>query len=169
MENLTGFNSFKDKKHGSKLNEGVVKIGNAYVVSDVEIPVSLVNAFIKKVKDESGRNLREIFSDNDVAYRLLKYCVENNMIIDNLPSSIVLGDGTGNVEVTDDMGGQVQQSGQTPQTQAQAQAQPQTQTQAQPVVQTPPAAQQTAQTGATQTQKTVQEIPAQETGGIQEI
>lgn len=162
MENLTGFNNFKDKKHGSKLNEGVIKIGNAYVLSDIEVPVSLVNAYIKKVKDETQRNLREMMSDSDVAYRLLKYCVENNMIIDNLPSSIVLGEEAGNVEVTDDMGGQIQASGQTqPQTQPAAQTQP--------VAQTPPAAQQTAQPNATQTQKTVQEIPAQETGGTQEI
>jgi hypothetical protein len=161
MENLTGFNNFRDKKHGSKLNEGVIKIGNAYVLSDIEVPVSLVNAYIKKVKDETQRNLREMMSDSDVAYRLLKYCVENNMLIDNLPSSIVLGEEAGNVEVTDNMGGQIQASGQTPQTQPAAQTQP--------VAQTQPAAQQTAQPGATQTQKTVQEIPAQETGTIQEI
>lgn len=149
MENLTKFEEFKNKKHGSKLNEGVIKIGNDYVVSDIEVPASLVNSYIKKVKDETSKNLREMWSDQDIVHRLVKYCIENHLQIDNLPSSIVLG-------------GEASEEIEVQETQPEAPIQPQdiqaepvqTQTQSQPEVQA-------------QTAQTAQEIPATETDAAQ--
>lgn len=131
MENLTNFDDFKNKKHGSKLNEGVIKIGNEYVLSDVQIPVSLVNSYIKKIKDESGKNLREMMSDQDVAYRLVKYVIENYLQIDNLPSNVVLGDdASASIEVNDTESQIPPQGVQGQETQTQTQIQDtQTQTQ----------------------------------------
>lgn len=116
MENLTQFKDFKNKKQGAKLNntinEGVIKIGNEFILSDIALPVSLVNSYIKKVKDSTGKNVREMLSDQDVAARVLKYVVENFAQIDNLPESIILGEPENAEEV------QVQQTqGQPAQTQ----------------------------------------------------
>jgi len=144
MENLTKFDDFKNKKHGSRLNEGVIKIGNEYVVSDIQVPVSLVNSYIKKIKDETGKNVRDFMSDYDVAFRLVNYSIENHLQIDNLPASVVMGDAAPeSIEVTD--------------TPAQQNAQPQAQAQD---VQAQPKEE-------TQTDKTAQEVPATETGTAQ--
>ena len=162
MENLTKFDDFKNKKHGSKLNEGVIKIGNEYVLSDVQIPVSLVNSYIKKIKDESGKNLREMMSDQDVAYRLVKYVIENYLQIDNLPSNVVLGDdASANIEVNDTESQVPPQGVQGQETQTQTQIQD-TQTQTQDTQ---------TQTQDTQTQSqvdsTVNDIQSSETQGGQ--
>ena len=158
MENLTKFEQFKNKKNGTKLNEGVVKIGNSYVVSDIEVPASLVNSYIKKVKDETGKNLREMFSDQDVVFRIIKYCVDNYLQIDNLPASIVTGEDVAEeVEVQDTQAQEPIQSQDSQAEPVQTDAQGQAQGQAQP---------QAAQGQAAQGQaaQTAQEIPATETG-----
>jgi hypothetical protein len=125
MNNLTKFDEFKNKRTGKKLNEGVVKLGNEYIISDIEVPVSLVNAFVKKVKDEANLDLRSSFSDQDIAYRVTKYCIDNFLQIDNLPVSIITGE-------SDDAAQAQPQSQTQPQTQTQTDTQSQTQTQTQP-------------------------------------
>lgn len=153
MENLTNFDSFKNKKHGSKVNEGVIKIGNDYIVSDIQIPVSLVNSYIKKIKDETGKNLREMLSDSDVAHRLVAYCIGNYLQIDNLPANIIIGDESSAAVEVQETPAETQTQTQTqPQSQAPAETQPQSQSPA------------PAQGEATQVQKTAQEIPATEGG-----
>lgn len=158
MNNLTEFNKFRNKKDGSKLNEGVIKIGNDYIISDIELPASLVNSYIKKVKDERGKDLREMMADQDVAMRLVKYAMENFMQIDNMPTSIVLGEEEEDIDVQDT---QAQTQPQT-QTQGQPQGQPQPQTQGQPQSQGQPQGGQ--ETQGQSPQQTTQEIPSQEGG-----
>ena len=160
MENLTKFDDFKNKKQGNKLNEGVIKIGGDYILSDIAVPVSLVNSYVKKIKDETGKNVREMMSDLDVAYRLGKYCMENYMEIENLPASILLGesDTNGGLEVQE-----TQPAQETPAQESPAQETPAQETQ--PVQETP--AQQTpAQPNAEQA---AQNIPSGEEPSPQAI
>jgi len=131
MDFIKDFDKFKTSKN---LNESVMKIDDVYKVKAViDVPQSLINAIVRKVKDESEKNAREFWSDIDIAQEIVKYLTTNFMNIENLPASILMGE----TEVSAQ-----------PVAQPQAQAQP-VQAQAQPAAQEPaaqePAAQEPAQ------------------------
>lgn len=134
MDFIKDFDKFKTSK---SLNESVMKIDDVYKVKAViDVPQSLINAIVRKVKDESEKNAREFWSDIDIAQEIVKYLTTNFMNIENLPASILMGE----TEVSAQPVAQ-------PQAQAQPEAQPQAQ--AQPAAQEPasqePAAQEQAQ------------------------
>jgi hypothetical protein len=138
----------KTNKNVNKINENSVKIGDNWEVTDTfSIPVSLVNAYAAKIKNETGQNLRDTSADAVTAERLVRYLIDNYLNIENLPTSIFLGD--------DSKGAQVE-----PQMQTQPQMQPQMQTQPPEEIQS-----QEIQTPQGQAEATAQEIPAQEGGG----
>lgn len=129
MEFLKEFEKFRTNKD---LNESaIMKIDDVYKVKAViDVPQSLINALIRKVKDESEKNAREFWSDIDIANEVVKYISTNFMNIENLPASILMGE-------TD----LAAQPAATAQPEAQAQpAQP-----AQPAVEAQPEAQPAAQ------------------------
>jgi len=94
MKNIINMNEFKNKKVGAVLKESTVnKIGDNWLVNiDVPVPVSLINAFIKKVKDESGQNLRDTSGDQQIADKIANYIVNSYLNIENLPVSLAIGD-----------------------------------------------------------------------------
>ena len=96
MKNLTEYNDFKNRKSGLEstetVNEGAQLFddGNVWKVrTRVEIPASLINAYIKKVKDESGENVRAKWSDQELAEEITKYVTTSYLTIENLPTTIV--------------------------------------------------------------------------------
>lgn len=162
MKNLHDLKTFQSMKKTSALSgnekvyESVNKIDDNWAVEDsILIPVSLVNAYVTKVKNESGQNLRDRLSDQRIAEELVKYLVNNYINIENFPASIVLGD-----EFT--KGAQVEPQMQP---QMQPQSQPQSQPQMQPQGQPEEIQSQEIQTPQGQAEATAQEIPAQEGGG----
>ena len=94
MENIKDFKGFKGMKRGSSLiTENAVSNGDAWkIISPIEIPKSIVKAYIKKVKDESGQNLSETFGEVNLAEMIVSYVLNTFTKIENLPSSIALGD-----------------------------------------------------------------------------
>lgn len=89
-KNITPFNQFKDIKNG-KVSEMVEPINDMYRVSlDVDVPKSLINTFIKKVKDETTRDLRQSKSEMQLAEKIVQYVNENFIVIENLPVSMVV-------------------------------------------------------------------------------
>ena len=107
VNNIYGFDDFKGKKKLSiqesknddttkvaedKINEMVDAIDDFYRVSvDVDLPKSLVSTFIKKVKDQTGKDLRADMGEKRLAERLVQWANENYLNIENLPVEIVTG------------------------------------------------------------------------------
>ena len=127
------------------------------------IPVSqsLVNSFIKKVKDETGVDAREKWSNEDVAEMIAQHVSSSFLNIENIPSDVVTGTGSKSPVQTE-----------IPQAQTTVQETPSEDAQTAPAqaqtaqVQTAPAQAQTTsaqgQTAQPQVQKTAAQIPAQE-------
>lgn len=140
MKNLNEFNKFKNLKKG-KLNEDVIPQGDIFKVwTSIDVPVSLINGYMKKVKDETGEKLEDRFGKSQIAEMLISYLTQSFLNIENFPTTIVTGEAT------------------KVQPQAQAQVQPQTQVQE-------PQAQPQGQN--IQAQATAQEIPAAQGGQAQ--
>ena len=128
MNHIRKFSSYKSKKNGTKVvKESVLQVDDTYKVRViVDVKKSFVNSYIKKVGDNTQKNLRDFYSDMDIVEELVKHVVETNMNVDTIPATILVG------------GSQTQPQAQI---QGQPQAQPQAQMQAQPQaqVQTEPA------------------------------
>jgi hypothetical protein len=171
MKNTIDFRSFRNKRKG--INESVIALDDMYKVrTSIEVPASLVNAYIKKVKDESGKNIRQMYSDMDLAEEIANYIASNFMAIENIPVSIVMGTESKAVQAQSQPQAQAQ-GGLQAQLGIQPQAQPGAQPQAQPGAQPPmPQAQPGAQPpmpqapmpqgGAQAPARTAQQIPPQE-------
>jgi hypothetical protein len=92
----------------------------------IDIPQSLINAYVKKVKDTTGKNLRQFFGDVDIAEEIVKFINMNNLDVEKIPGNAI-------------MGGQVQ--AQTTQSQPEPQAQTEVQTQSEVQIEAQPEAQ----------------------------
>jgi len=89
-KNITPFQKFKDIKNATPIQEMVEPINDMYRVSlDVDVPKSLINAYIKKVKDETNKDLRQSKSEMQLAEKLVQYVNENYLVIENLPVEMV--------------------------------------------------------------------------------
>jgi hypothetical protein len=124
MNHIRKFLSYKSKKNGvDVVKESVLQVDDTYKVRViVDVKKSFVNSYIKKVSDNTQKNLRDFYSDMDIVEELVKHVVETNMNVDTIPATILVG------------GSQVQPQAQM---QVQPQAEPQDEPQAQ--VQTEPA------------------------------
>ena len=145
MKHIRTFESYRIKKNREEIiKESVLQVNDIYKVKTmIDIPQSLINAYVKKVKDTTGKNLRTFFGDVDIAEEIVKFINMNNLDVEKIPGGALMG------------GGQSQ-------TQTQPQAQPQVQVEAQPQAQTQEAPQ--AQAQPAQTEKApaqAQEAPAQ--------
>jgi hypothetical protein len=157
MKHLRELNNFSNNG-GKMIKESVRLIDDKFLVlKEIEIPKSLVSAYVKKVKDDSGQDIKSFYGDEILAEKIISYITSNLINIDNLPVSIVLGDAQ-KVQTQPIQVGQPQG-----QVQGQSQGQPQGQTQGQQQGQTQG---QTQGQGQQSAQQTAQEIPAQE-GGTQ--
>ena len=128
MNHIRKFQSFrKGKKREEIIQEAVFQVNDIYKVkTTIDIPQSLINAYVKKVKDNTGKNLRQFFGDMDIAEEIVKFVAQTGLDADNLSPTALVGGAQGQSQ------GQSQGQGQTqPQAETQPQAQPQTQPQTQ--------------------------------------
>lgn len=141
MKHIRTFENYRLKKNRQEIiKEAVLQVNDIYKVKTmIDIPQSLINSYVKKVKDTTGKNLRQFFGDVDIAEEIIKYITTNNLNLDNIPGGAL-------------MGGQAQAQTQTQvQTQddfsdeGQAQVQTQDQTQVQTQVQAQPQGQEESQ------------------------
>ena len=102
MKHIRTFDSYKDvkKKLASvdpeiftqAMNESVLQVGDLYKVrSMVDIPQSLINSYVKKVKDTTGKNLRQFFGDVEIAEELLKFITISNLDVEKIPGNALMG------------------------------------------------------------------------------
>ena len=168
MKHIRTFESYKtvkvklsaidEKSFVEAVKESVMNVGDIYKVrSTVDIPQSLINAYVKKVKDTTGKNMRQFYGDVEIAEELVKYITTSGLDIDKIAGNAL-------------MGGQAQSQGQgqtQPQvqveTQVEPQAQPQGQAQTQPQAQPQGQAQEgQAQEGQAQEGQEFEEPQSQE-------
>ena len=125
MKHVKAFEKFRIQKNREEIiKESVFQVNDLYKVKTmIDLPQSLINAYVKKVKDTTGKNLRQFFGDVDIAEEIIKYVTTTFLDIDKIPGGAI-------------MGGQTQA-----QTQGQGQVQVQTETQPQVQAQTEPQAQ----------------------------
>jgi len=145
MKHIRTYENYRIKKNREEIiNESVLQVNDIYKVKTmIDIPQSLINAYVKKVKDTTGKNLRTFFGDVDIAEEIVKFINMDNLDVDKIPGGALMG------------GGQSQ-------TQTQPQAQPQVQVEAQPQAQTQEAPQAQAQPAQTEEAPAqAQEAPAQ--------
>jgi hypothetical protein len=128
MNHIRKFQSFrKGKKREEIIKEAVFQVNDIYKVkTTIDIPQSLINAYVKKVKDNTGKNLRQFFGDMDIAEEIVKFVAQSGLDADTLSATALVGGAQGQTQ------GQGQDQ---PQAQTQPQAQDQPQAQAQPQVQ----------------------------------
>ena len=134
MKHIRTFENYRVIKNREEIiKESVLQINDIYKVKTmVDIPQSLINAYVKKVKDTTGKNLRQFFGDVDIAEEIIKYINLNNLDIEKIPGNALMGGAQSQAQT----GGQSQVQVQTEGGQAQGQpAQGQEQVQGQEHVQ----------------------------------
>ena len=94
MKHIRKFENYRTKiKREEIIKESVLQVNDIYKVrSLVDIPQSLINAYVKKVKDTTGKNLRQFFGDVDIAEEVLKWVTLNNLDVDKIPAGALTGD-----------------------------------------------------------------------------
>ena len=129
MKHIRTFENYRVRKNREEIiKESVLQVNDIYKVKTmIDIPQSLINAYVKKVKDNTGKNLRQFFGDVDIAEEIIKYINLNNLDVDKIPAGALMGGAQGQGQ------GQAQPQGEPQaQTQGQPQMEPQAQTQMQP-------------------------------------
>lgn len=134
MKHIRQFESYRNKrKRDEIIRESVLQVNDIYKVKAmIDIPQSLINAYVKKVKDNTGKNLRQFFGDMDLAEEIVKFVAQSGLDADKLPANALVGGAQNQA--------QAQPAAQIPQGQAQAQPaqaqmEPAPQAQAQPAPQ----------------------------------
>ena len=103
--------------------ERVEKVGDVYKVAYGDVPKSLINAFVTKCKKEMDKDLRETWSDMDIAEMLFKYVMETYMNLESIPLTSVLATKEGEEGKTPGIPIQPVQPNETPMAQPMAQPQ----------------------------------------------
>ena len=86
---------------GDLIKESVISVGDLYKVrSMVDIPQSLINSYVKKVKDTTGKNLRQFFGDVEIAEELVKHITTTGLDIDKIDGSALMGGAQGQGQTT---------------------------------------------------------------------
>lgn len=144
MKHIRQFESYRNKRKREEIiKESVLQVNDIYKVKTlIDIPQSLINAYVKKVKDNTGKNLRQFFGDMDIAEEIVKFVAQSGLDADKLPANALVGGAQGQSQAQPSEIPQGQaQTQPIPQAQPQAQAQPAPQAQPQAQAQTAPQAQ----------------------------
>ena len=162
MKHIRKFESYRNTKRKEEIiKESVLQVNDIYKVRTlIDIPQSLINAYVKKVKDTTGKNLRQFFGDVDIAEEIVKYINMNNLDVDKIPGGALMGGGQSQAQTQTQAQPQVQ-------TEAEPQAQPQAQTQEAPQAQPQAQAQESPQAQAQPAQGEFEEPQSQAQGQAQ--
>lgn len=77
----------------NSITESVFKMGDVYKVKTViEVPKSLINAFVSKSKKEFEKDPRDVWSDTDLAEMFASYVATTFMNIDSIPLDAIMGE-----------------------------------------------------------------------------
>ena len=149
MKHVKAFEKFRIQKNREDIiKEAVYQVNDIYNVQ-VTVPITqaIINKYVQKVKETTGKNLRQFFGDVQLAEEITKWVMTNGLDVEKIPGGAILGGQT-----------QAQGQAQAQAPQAQTQEMPQAQPQAQPEAQAPVQAQPEVQT---QVQAPAQGQPAE--------
>jgi hypothetical protein len=122
MKHVKAFEKFRIQKNREDIiKEAVYQVNDIYNVQ-VTVPITqaIINKYVQKVKETTGKNLRQFFGDVQLAEEITKWVMTNGLDVEKIPGGAILG-------------GQAQAQGQgQTQPQAQTQEMPQVQPEAQP-------------------------------------
>jgi len=97
------------KKHKALIEpkKEVVNDGELFKVSKVvDVPKKIVNALIKKAKEESGKDPKIFWNEVAIAEEIVKYILNTHLNSDSLPASILIGEtslAAGSEDIIDDV------------------------------------------------------------------
>lgn len=139
MKHIRNYENHRtNKTNDLAINEKTLNIDNdIMVVANIRIPRSVVNGYIKKVKDLTGQDLKDTFGESVIAEEIVKYISTAFINVDSIPVNALIGgpDPQAQTQATQDIPqGEAQVQVQEP---AAAQAEPQAQVQVQAPVQAP--------------------------------
>jgi len=141
MKHIRKFESHREYRQKYDLiQELVMQKGNDWTVkANIDIPQSLINAYVKKTKETTGKDLKKFFGDAEIAQDMVKFVTTNFMDVDNIHGGALTGDEEQAVQVEGpDMTQPQAQVQMQPGMQAQPQMQMQPQGQVQPQMQAQP-------------------------------
>jgi hypothetical protein len=83
MKHIKQFESYRiERRREEIIKESVLQVNDIYKVkSMIDIPQSLINAYVKKVKDNTGKNLRQFFGDMDIAEEIVKHVPQQVLML----------------------------------------------------------------------------------------
>ena len=110
MKHVRTFEKYRIVKNREELiKEAVLQVNDLYKVKTmIDIPQSLLNSYIKKVKDTTGKNLRTFFGDVDLAEEIVKWVTMNFLDVDKIPGNALMGGAQGQVQAQSQIQGQPQ-------------------------------------------------------------
>ena len=85
---VRGFQKFQESL---RINESVIVRDDKFIIGGIVLKQSVVNSHVSKVKAETGKNLRQMYSDQDIAEQLVIYLVDKYGNADDIPASALLG------------------------------------------------------------------------------
>jgi hypothetical protein len=95
------FKSFQSKRKDiERINEIVTQKDDSFIVGGIQVDKKTVNAYIKKVKDQTGKDLKSMYSEMQIAEELMRWSASNLSNIDNVPISALMG---GEEEMADEI------------------------------------------------------------------
>lgn len=94
MKFIKQFESYNiERKRTQYIKEAVLQVNDIYKVKTmIDIPQSLINAYVKKVKDTLGKDIKQFFSDIDIVEEIVKYINTTYLNVDNIPAGALTGD-----------------------------------------------------------------------------
>lgn len=94
-KHIRTFGSFQGKRRNIKgqetINETVIQRDSSFIVGGVKVDKKTINAYAKKVKDQTGKDLKSMYSEMEIAEELVKWSVNSLDNIDNVPVSALMG------------------------------------------------------------------------------
>lgn len=93
MKHIRTYEDYRfEKIKTESIKESVEMIDDIYRVRTVaDIPQSVINSYVKKVKDTTGKDIRKVIGDVDIAEELLKYVITNNLNVEKIPGNALTG------------------------------------------------------------------------------
>jgi len=76
------------------VRESALLVDSDYNVKlTLAVPVALVKSYIDKVKSETGKDALQTNTESELAEEIVRYLVKKNLVIDQIPSSLAVGQG----------------------------------------------------------------------------
>ena len=75
----------------TKTNESVIERDSKFIVGGITIDQSFVNKYVNRVKKDTGKDLYQSYSRQQLAEELVNWMVSKNSDADQVPASAILG------------------------------------------------------------------------------